>query len=102
MQTRNPILDDLARVASGALGVAGGLRKEAEELLRMRFAAILASADFVSREEFDVAKAMVVRARTENEALEKRIAALEKVLAQKKKKAAKKEVPVKKKKAAKK
>ena len=30
MQSQNPLLDDLARVASGALGVAAGLRGEAE------------------------------------------------------------------------
>lgn len=80
MQTRNPILDDLARVASGALGVAAGMRKETEELLRQRFAAILGEKDFVPREEFDAVRAMATRAREENEALEKRIAALEEAL----------------------
>ena len=32
MQTRNRILDDMARVASGALGTATGLRGEVEAL----------------------------------------------------------------------
>lgn len=77
MQTRNPILDDLARVAAGALGVAAGMRKEAEALLKQRFAAVLGREGFVTREEFDAVKAMAAKARTENEALERRIAELE-------------------------
>ena len=34
MQTTNKLLDDLARVASGALGVAAGMRDEAETAMR--------------------------------------------------------------------
>ena len=37
----------------------------------------IADRDFVTREEFDAVKAMAVRAREENAALEARIAALE-------------------------
>ena len=77
MQTRNSMLDDLARVAAGALGVAAGMRKEAEELLKQRFAAVMGQEDFVTREEFDAVKAMAAKARTENAALEARIARLE-------------------------
>ena len=36
--------------------------------------------DLITREEFDVVKAMAEKARTENEALNKRVAALEKVI----------------------
>ncbi len=77
MQTRNRLLDDLARVATGALGVAAGMRREAEEALRARFARVLEQGGFVSREEFDAVRAMAAKARAENEALEKRIAVLE-------------------------
>lgn len=77
MQTRNIVLDDLARVAAGALGVAAGMRKEAEELLKQRFAAVIGSEGFVTREEFEAVKAMAAKARAENEALETRIAKLE-------------------------
>ena len=77
MQTRNSMLDDLARVAAGALGVAAGMRKEAEELLRQRFAAVMGSEGFVTREEFDAVKAMAAKARAANEALEARIVRLE-------------------------
>lgn len=78
MQTRNRILDDLARVAAGALGVAAGMRRETEELLKQRFAAVLGRDGFVTREEFEVVKAMAAKARAENEALAARLAALEK------------------------
>ncbi|MDX1484538.1 MAG: accessory factor UbiK family protein [Alphaproteobacteria bacterium] len=77
MQTRNPILDDLARVAAGALGVASGLRRETEELLKQRFAAVLGREGFVTREEFEAVKAMAAKARAENESLAARIAELE-------------------------
>jgi BMFP domain-containing protein YqiC len=77
MQTKNPLLDDLARVAAGAAGVAAGMRKETEEALKQRFAAILGKEGLVSREEFDAVKAMAAKARAENETLEARIAKLE-------------------------
>jgi BMFP domain-containing protein YqiC len=77
MQTRNRLLDDLARVATGALGVAAGMRREAEEMLKARFAAILGSEGFVTREEFDAVKAMAAKARHENMELARRLEALE-------------------------
>ncbi len=77
MQTRNPILDDLARVAAGALGVAAGMRKEAEELLKQRFTSVMGREGLVTREEFEAVKAMAAKARTENQDLQARIAKLE-------------------------
>ncbi len=77
MQTRNRLLYDLARVASGALGIAAGARREAEKILRARFAAVLEGKDLITREEFDAVKAMAVKARQENADLAARLAALE-------------------------
>lgn len=77
MQTRNRLLDDLARVAAGALGVAAGVRDEAEALLRQRFERMLTNMDLVTREEFEVVKAMAVKARVEQETLAKKLAELE-------------------------
>ena len=37
MQTKSRVLDDLARLASGALGVAAGMRGEIETRLREQF-----------------------------------------------------------------
>jgi BMFP domain-containing protein YqiC len=83
MQTQNKLLDDLARVASGALGVAAGMREEVEARLRDQFARVLEHMDLVTREEFEAARAMAVKAREEQEVLEDRIAALERALAAK-------------------
>ncbi|MDJ0893688.1 MAG: accessory factor UbiK family protein [Alphaproteobacteria bacterium] len=77
MQTDNRFLDDLARVATGALGVAAGMRAEAESLVRQRFERFLADMDLVTRDEFEAVKAMAAAAREEQERLEKRVAALE-------------------------
>jgi BMFP domain-containing protein YqiC len=88
MQTQNKLLDDLARVASGALGVAAGMREEVEARLRDQFARVLEHMDLITREEFEAVRAMAVKAREEQEILEDRVAALERALAAKTKNAA--------------
>ena len=77
MQTQNRLLDDLARVATGALGVAAGMRGEIEARLRDQFERVLSRMDIVTREEFDAVKAMAIKARMEQETLQERVAALE-------------------------
>ena len=84
MQTQNRLLDDLARVAGGALGVASGMRGEIEARLREQFERVLARMDLVTREEFDAVRAMAVKAREEQEELAVRLAALEAQLAKRK------------------
>jgi BMFP domain-containing protein YqiC len=81
MQTETRILDDLSRVAAGALSAFSGLRDEIEARMREQFERILSRMDLVPREEFEVVKAMVVRAREEQETLQTRLAALEARLA---------------------
>ena len=80
MQMDNRLLDDLARVAGGALGAISGVRHEVEARLKHQFERILSEMDLVQRDEFEAVKAMAAKARTEQEALEKRVAALEAVL----------------------
>ncbi len=77
MQTQNRLLDDLARVASSALGVAAGMRTEVEARLREQFERVLSQLDLVPREEFDAVKAMAIKAREEQELLAERLARLE-------------------------
>ena len=77
MQTRNPILDDLARVATGAMSALGGVKEEVEARVRDQIARILDGMDLVRRDEFEAVKAMAAKAREENETLAQRIAALE-------------------------
>lgn len=77
MQKEGHLFDDLARVAGGAMSSFATFRDEAEARLRTQFERILASMDLVRRDEFEAVQAMAVKARKENEALAKRVAALE-------------------------
>jgi hypothetical protein len=80
MQTQNKLLDDLARVASGAIGVAAGMREEVEARLRDQFERVLGRMDLVTREEFEAVRAMAIKAREQQEILSERVAALEAAL----------------------
>lgn len=77
MQTSNRILDDLARVANGAVSTLTGIREELEAMIRHQLERLLADRDTVPREEFEAVKAMAAKARSQQEKLEKRVAALE-------------------------
>lgn len=81
MQSQNPFFDDLARVASGAMGALSGLRAEMEAMMRQQFERLTAGMDLVSREEFEVVRAMAIKAREEQETLAARVAELEAKLA---------------------
>ncbi len=81
MQTDNRILDDIARLTSGMMGVAAGMRGEVEGVIKARLQALLADMDLVPREEFEVVRDLAVKAREENEALAARVAALEEAVA---------------------
>ena len=84
MQTDNRLLDDIARVAGGAFGTLAGIRNEVETLVKQRLERFLADLDHVPREEFEAVRAMAEKARLEQEALAKRVTALEAQLAAKK------------------
>ena len=77
MQSQNRFFDDIARVASGAVGAISGVRGEIEARLRDQFERVLAGMDLVSREEFEAVKAMAAKAREEQESLQARLEALE-------------------------
>ncbi|MCW2236266.1 accessory factor UbiK family protein [Azospirillum canadense] len=81
MQVDNKLLDDLARVAGGALGALSSLREEAEAQMRQQFERVLSRMDVVSREEYEAVRAMAAKAREEQEALTERITALEATVA---------------------
>lgn len=81
MQTDNRLLDDLARLATGAMGAAAGLTQELQAFWRQQLERIVADMDLVPREEFEAVKAMAQKARMEQEALAARLAELEARLA---------------------
>ena len=76
-QTTSRIFDDFARLMNDAAGVATGVRREAETVMRAQAERILRELDVVTREEFDTVKDLAAAAREENEELKARIAALE-------------------------
>lgn len=71
------IFDDLSRLVSDASGLAAGVRREIETVVRGQVERLLAAMDVVSRDEFEAVKRMAALARDENERLERRILALE-------------------------
>ena len=76
-QTNNRFFDEAARLMNDAAGVAQGVRREFDTMLRHQAERILGDLDVVKREEFEAVKEMARLAREENETLKARIAALE-------------------------
>jgi BMFP domain-containing protein YqiC len=81
VQTTNRFFDEMARLMNDAAGAAQGVRREFETVFRSQAERVLRDLDIVRREDFEAVKDMARIAREENEALKKRIAALEAALA---------------------
>jgi BMFP domain-containing protein YqiC len=77
MQSENKMFDDFVKMVNGFAGTMAGMGREAESSAREKMREWMAGADFVGRDEFEAVKAMAAAARDENEALKKRIVALE-------------------------
>ena len=77
MQSQNRFFDDLVKMMNGVAGTMAGVGREAESSMRERAREFVGGMDFVSRDEFEAVKAMAIAAREENEALGRRIEALE-------------------------
>ena len=76
-QTTGRLYDEFARLMNDAAGVAQGVRREFNSVMRTQAERLLRDMDVVHREEFEAVKEMARLAREENEALKARIAALE-------------------------
>ncbi len=78
MNPDQKILDDLARMAGGAVNIFSGLQQQFREEMRSRFDSMAANMDLIPREDFD-RLAVTVRDLTRHvQALEKRLENLEK------------------------
>jgi BMFP domain-containing protein YqiC len=77
MQSEKTFLDDLARLATGAVGALGDVKGEVEQRVRAQLERILARMNLPTREELDAVKELAAAARAEADALKKRVAALE-------------------------
>jgi BMFP domain-containing protein YqiC len=77
VQTTGRLYDEIARLMNDAAGVAQGVRREIDSVVRTQAERILRDLDLVQREELEAVKEMARLAREENEALKARVAALE-------------------------
>lgn len=69
-------LDDMARMATGALGSVSEVRHQIKAMVKQRVDQILAESELVTRAEFDRVEALAARARAKVEELEARLDAL--------------------------
>ena len=77
MQTDNPFIDDLAKLATGAAGTLNGVKQEIEAAVKARVERLASEMDLVPREEFEVIREMAILAREENDALKARLDAMD-------------------------
>ena len=82
MQTQSSVFDDLARLMTGAMGMAQGVGDEAKTFMRAQADRFVAEMDLVGRDEFEAVKQLASEARAETAALREKVAALEAVVAQ--------------------
>ncbi len=79
--TQSRFFDEVAKMMTNAAGAAQGLRREIDTLIQSQMERLLNNMELVKREDFEVVKAMAQKAREENEALSRRLAAVEAKLA---------------------
>ncbi len=82
MSTQNRFLDEIAKMMTNAAGAARGVQQEIGTIARGQAERLLSQMDLVQRDQFEAVKAMAAKAREENAALSKRLAALEARVAQ--------------------
>lgn len=80
MSTQEKILDDLARLAGGTVGLMSDAKKQAVSAMKSRIDEWAQEMDLVPREDFERLQESLLQSRQEQEDLKKRIEALEKAL----------------------
>ncbi|HEV7291555.1 MAG TPA: accessory factor UbiK family protein [Devosia sp.] len=76
MNQNNRIFDDLGRMVNEAAGVADGMRREVETVVRSQAQRFVADMDLVKREDFDALRELVQVQGEEIDALRKELAEL--------------------------
>lgn len=69
MQTQNPLLDEIAKLSTAAMGLAQAAGEEARAAFRSQADRLVAELDLVRRDDYDALKAEVSALRQEVEAL---------------------------------
>jgi len=78
MSSREKIIDDVARVAGGAVGVLSDAGREAKAIIRSKVDTLAQDMDLVPKEDYEVLESMVEALRSEQDELKERIEKLEK------------------------
>ncbi len=78
MQNRSGPLDDITNLFTNAVGAVKGVGDEVKAMGRSRAEQMVSDLDLITRDEFEVLKALMEKSQAENEALRKKIAKLEK------------------------
>jgi len=65
MHTRNPLLDEFAKLTTGAMGLAQAAGEEARAAFRAQGDRLVAELDLIRRDEFEALKAEVAALRAE-------------------------------------
>jgi len=89
MQTKSRPLDDLTNLVTNAVGAVKGVGDEVKAMGRSQAERIITDMDLITRDEFEVLKTLVLKTQTENAALKKKAASLQKQLTALKKSAQK-------------
>ena len=76
MSQNNRIFDDLGRLMNEAAGVADGVRREVETVVKGQAQRFVADMDLVKREDFDALRELVQAQSAELRALKAEVAAL--------------------------
>jgi BMFP domain-containing protein YqiC len=77
MGSDKKVLDDIARVAGGAVNIISGLQQQVRDDMRARVEEMAARLDLVPRDDFDQARAMIAKLSKQVDALESRLDAIE-------------------------
>jgi BMFP domain-containing protein YqiC len=76
MSQNSRIFDDLGRLMNGAAGMADGVRREVETVVKSQAQRFVSDMDLVKREDFDALRELVQVQGEEIDALRREIAAL--------------------------
>jgi BMFP domain-containing protein YqiC len=67
------LIDDITKMASAAAGSVLDMKREVEAMIQAKLESYLSRSALVTREEFEIVKAMAEKARAENEALRREL-----------------------------
>ena len=65
MQTQNPLLDELSKLTTAAVGLAQAAGEEAKSAMRAQLDRLAVEMDFVRRDEFEAVRAEISQLREE-------------------------------------